>query len=87
MPNAKRLKSSAEPRQNSASSRPTTDELEGENEFSQLAREHWLKTSKRASKVKVKNDVLKKDIWDALEKDNFPTKSLLILEGLQTLER
>ncbi|KAH6625050.1 hypothetical protein B0J18DRAFT_479838 [Chaetomium sp. MPI-SDFR-AT-0129] len=36
--------------------------------------------------VKVKNDVLKREIWDVLEKENFPQKSLLELEGLQILE-
>jgi intron-binding protein aquarius len=31
--------------------------------------------------------VLKREIWDTLEKDDFPPKSLLALESLQTLER
>jgi intron-binding protein aquarius len=59
----------------------------GEGEFASLARQHWLKKSKRNTKVKVKNDVLKREIWDAIEKDGFQFKSLLALEGLQTLER
>lgn len=93
MPPAKRVKSSAKssaaPRPAAASERPTTDDVEGESEFATLARQHWLKTSKskRTTRVKVKNDVLKREIWDALEKDDFPLKSLLVLEGLQTLER
>jgi intron-binding protein aquarius len=88
MPPAKRVKSSADARPNAGpSGRPTIDDLEGESEFASLARQHWLKTPKQATKVKVKNDVLKREIWDALEKDNFPLKSLLVLEGLQTLER
>ncbi|KAK4124003.1 P-loop containing nucleoside triphosphate hydrolase protein [Parathielavia appendiculata] len=87
MPPAKRVKSSADSRPNAGpSGRPTIDDLEGESEFASLARQHWLKTPKQAAKVKVKNDVLKREIWDALEKDNFPLKSLLVLEGLQTLE-
>ncbi|KAK4106919.1 hypothetical protein N658DRAFT_413858 [Parathielavia hyrcaniae] len=92
MPPAKRVKSSADSRPNTAgpSGRPTIDDLEGESEFASLARQHWLKTPKQAAKakakVKVKNDVLKREIWDALEKENFPLKSLLVLEGLQTLE-
>ncbi|AEO69582.1 uncharacterized protein THITE_2120208 [Thermothielavioides terrestris NRRL 8126] len=93
MPPAKRVKSSADSRPNAGSSgRPTVDDLEGESEFATLARQHWLKTPKQAAKttttakVKVKNDVLKREIWDTLEKDNFPLKSLLVLEGLQTLE-
>jgi len=95
MPPAKRVKSSADSRPNAESSkRPTVEDLEGENEFASLARQHWLKaTSKQTSKaktkaqVKVKNDVLKREIWDILEKENFPIRSLLVLEGLQTLER
>jgi len=93
MPPAKRVKSSAK---GSATARPsvasserptTTEEVEGESEFATLARQHWLKSTKRTTKVKVKNDVLKREIWDTLEKDDFPSKSLLALESLQTLER
>lgn len=91
MPPAKRVKSSANADKGptAGSGRPTTQDLEGDSEFANLARQHWLKTTKRADevKVKVKNDVLKSEIWDALEKDGFPLKSLLVLEGLQTLER
>ncbi|KAK5629587.1 hypothetical protein RRF57_005302 [Xylaria bambusicola] len=87
MPTAKRLKSSAKAKaRDKPLARPTVADLEGESEFAQLAKQHWLKTSKSAAKVKVKNDVLKKDIWDVLEKDAFAYRSLLILEGLQTLE-
>ncbi|KAL2020353.1 hypothetical protein VTK56DRAFT_8482 [Thermocarpiscus australiensis] len=87
MPPAKRVKSSADSRPNiGTSGRPTVEDLEGENEFATLARQHWLKTPRQPAKVKVKNDVLKREIWDALEKENFPLKSLLVLEGLQTLE-
>jgi hypothetical protein len=91
MPPAKRVKSSADSRPAAGpSGRPTVDDLEGESEFATLARQHWLKTPKSTAakaKVKVKNDVLKREIWDTLEKENFPLKSLLVLEGLQTLER
>lgn len=62
-------------------------ELEGEDVFAQLAKKHWLKTTKKATKVKVKSDVLKNEIWDVLEKEDFPFKSLLALENLQILER
>ncbi|KAG7290231.1 hypothetical protein NEMBOFW57_000229 [Staphylotrichum longicolle] len=96
MPPAKRVKSSAESRPAAGSAagpsgRPTVDDLEGESEFATLARQHWLKppkstTAKAKTKVKVKNEVLKRRIWDTLEKENFPLKSLLVLEGLQTLE-
>ena len=53
----------------------------------QLARQHWLKPSKKTAKVKVKNDVVKQGIWDVLEQDGFSYKLLLLLESLQTLER
>ncbi|KAI0393656.1 hypothetical protein F5Y17DRAFT_299139 [Xylariaceae sp. FL0594] len=87
MPTAKRLKSGAKAEvRDKAPARPTVADLEGESEFAQLAKEHWLKASRRTARVKVKNEVLKKDIWDVLEKDSFPYKSLLVLEGLQTLE-
>jgi len=87
MPPAKRVKSSGTARPAAGSERPSTDDVEGQSEFATLARQHWLKTTKRTTQVKVKNDVLKREIWDALEKENFPLKSLLVLEGLQTLER
>ncbi|RYO88498.1 hypothetical protein DL762_003704 [Monosporascus cannonballus] len=90
MPTAKRLKSSAKAAKSkdNVAPRPTIADLEGESEFAQLAKQHWLgpTSSKRTTKVKVKNDVLKNQIWDVLEKDGFPYKSLLVLEGLQTLE-
>ncbi len=63
-------------------------EMQSEEAFAQLAQKHWLKTSKKASaKVKVKPDVLKKEVWDVLEKENFPFRLLLALENLQLLER
>jgi len=46
-----------------------------------------LKTSKRATKVKVNQEVLKNEIWDVLEKDSFAFGSLLVLENLQILEK
>ena len=91
MPTAKRLRSNARAAAKSKENvapRPTVADLEGENEFAQLAKKHWLKptTVRRAASIKVKKDVLKKQIWDVLEKDGFPYKRLLVLEGLQTLE-
>lgn len=65
--------------------RPSVAEIDGENLFAQLAQKHW--TSKKSSKVKVKPDVLKNEIWDVLEKEDFPFKSLLVLENLQILEK
>ncbi|KAL2878621.1 hypothetical protein SGCOL_006091 [Colletotrichum sp. CLE4] len=96
MPTAKRQKKSSEAQAapstrsqtKATSDRPTVADIEGESAFAQLAKKHWLKTtrSKRAVKVKVKNDVLKQEIWDVLERDGFPYKSILTLESLQTLE-
>jgi intron-binding protein aquarius len=59
-------------------------ELDGEAPFAQLAQKHWLKSKKSA---KVKPDVLKNEIWDVLEREDFAFKSLLALENLQILER
>ncbi|KAG5928130.1 hypothetical protein E4U42_001240 [Claviceps africana] len=67
--------------------RPTPAEVEEEeHQFVQLARKNWLKPGKRATRPKVKNDVLKQGIWDVLEQDGFQYKSLLLLESLQTME-
>ncbi|KAI1771286.1 P-loop containing nucleoside triphosphate hydrolase protein [Hypoxylon cercidicola] len=86
MPPAKRPKSDAKSKSRNVEPRPTIADLEGESEFAELARKHWLKTTRRATKTKVKNEVLKSGIWDVLEKNGFPYKSLLVLEGLQTVE-
>lgn len=56
------------------------------NTWAQVAQKHWLKKSGRSTKVKVKPDVLKKEIWDVLEKDDFPYSGLLALENLQILD-
>ena len=66
--------------------RPTIADLQGASPFAQVANKHWLK-SKKSSKVTVKPDELKKEIWDVLEKENFAYRSLLVLENLQILER
>lgn len=95
MPTAKRQKkggeSQAAPSTRSKTKgtgdRPTVADIEGESTFAQLAKKTWLKPTKRTTKVKVKNDVLKQEIWDVLERDGFPYKSILTLESLQTLER
>lgn len=66
--------------------RPTVLDLQGNGHFAQLAKKHWLK-SKKPTKVTVKPDVLKNEIWDVLEKEDFSYRSLLVLENLQILER
>lgn len=60
--------------------------LDEDSVFTQLAKKHWLKSSK-SSKVKVKPDVLKGEIWDVLEKEDFAFRLLLELETLQLLDR
>jgi hypothetical protein len=60
---------------------------EGAGGFAQLAKQHWLKPSKKVTKVKVKPDILKSEIWDVLERDDFKFSDLLSLENLQILER
>lgn len=89
MPTTKRFKGdgdSKSQKKKATTARPTAAEIEGETEFSSVAKKHWLKSSKASGKVKVKHDVLKREIWDVLEKDGFNYKSLLVLEGLQILE-
>ncbi|KAL9586971.1 MAG: hypothetical protein Q9212_000573 [Teloschistes hypoglaucus] len=63
--------------------RPNLADLEGDNEWTQLAGKHWLGSTKLK---RVKNDVVKIGIWDVLENENFQYRSLLILESLQLLE-
>lgn len=69
--------------------KPTEDgrlgatDSDGVDHWAQVANEHWLKTSKSK---KVKKDVIKSEIWDVLEKENFHFRSLLALENLQILE-
>ncbi|KAF9875627.1 intron-binding protein aquarius [Colletotrichum karsti] len=94
MPTAKRQKKSGEAqaapstrsKTKTTGERPTVADIEGESAFAQIAKKHWLKSNKKPVKVKVKNDVLKQEIWDVLEHDGFPYKSILTLESLQTLE-
>ncbi|KAL6704333.1 hypothetical protein ACN47E_008289 [Coniothyrium glycines] len=65
-------------------SRPTVADLHGENHFAQVAKKNWLATKKVP---KVRPEVVKKELWDELEKVDFAYSSLLILENLQLLER
>jgi len=55
----------------------------GVDHWTRVANEHWLKTSKSK---KIKKDVIKSEIWDILEKENFQFRSLVVLENLQILE-
>ncbi|KAL8790778.1 MAG: hypothetical protein Q9213_000402 [Squamulea squamosa] len=62
---------------------PELKDLEGENEWTQLARKYFNKPVKTR---KVKPDVIKQEIWDVLENEGFQFGSLLMLESLQLLE-
>jgi intron-binding protein aquarius len=64
--------------------RPTIADMDGENHFAQVARKRWLSASK-APKVEPK--VVKQEIWDELERQEFSTQSLALLENLQLLEK
>jgi len=55
--------------------------------WAQVAQKYWLKKSGKATKLKIKADILKKEIWDVLEKGDFMYGNLLALENLQILER
>ncbi|KAF2153762.1 P-loop containing nucleoside triphosphate hydrolase protein [Myriangium duriaei CBS 260.36] len=67
-----------------AASRPTIQDLTGDNTLAQLARKYWLGKTKVK---KVQSNVVKAEIWDPLEKENFPFQQLLLLEQLQLLDR
>ncbi|KKY38854.1 putative dead helicases superfamily protein [Diaporthe ampelina] len=86
MPPAKRQKKSTAKSSKVAAPQVVEAVAEEGSEFARVAKQHWLKPSKRATKVKVKNDVLKRDIWDPLEKEKFPSAALVELESLQLLE-
>lgn len=58
--------------------------IEQSNHWTQLADKHWRKNTKSK---KVKPDVVKKEIWDVLEAESFPTPWLIQLEGSQLLEK
>ena len=64
--------------------RPDINDFEGENEWTQLARKYW---NSSITPRKVNNEVIRNEIWDVLENQSFPFRSLLILENLQLLER
>ncbi|TPX08986.1 uncharacterized protein E0L32_009565 [Thyridium curvatum] len=86
MPAKKKLRSAGASQPKTTAAKPLPTAVDEDVEFAQLAKQHWLKTTKRSTKVKVKNEVLKTEIWDSLEKDGFQFKSLAALESLQLLE-
>ncbi|KAF2200923.1 DEAD box helicase [Delitschia confertaspora ATCC 74209] len=64
--------------------RPTVADLHSENHFAQVARKNWLTNTKTP---KVRPNVVKEELWDELERQDFTFPSLLVLENLQLLER
>lgn len=60
-------------------------ENEDELNWKQLADNEWSKPSARARRVRP--EVVKGDIWDRLEKEDFDFRSLFILDTLQLLEK
>lgn len=67
----------------SLEARPTVVDFREDSPWLKLARTHWLDVKVR----KVKPDVIKKQLWDPLEAEGFTTRSLLILENLNVLEK
>ncbi|KAJ5090497.1 hypothetical protein N7532_009181, partial [Penicillium argentinense] len=67
----------------SLESRPTVVDFREDSPWVKLAKAHWLDVKVR----KVKPDVIKKQLWDPLEAEGFSTRSLLILENLNVLEK
>lgn len=65
--------------------RPTVADLSGENHYAQLARKHWLSSTRKGTKVL--QNVVKAELWDRLEQEDFAFGSLLVLENLQLLEK
>ena len=59
-------------------------EVSGESHWVVLGKKYWFKPVKSR---KVKNEVLKTELWDVLEEESFEYRSLLILESLQLLEK
>lgn len=62
----------------------SVSDIGGDNRWVTLAQKHWLKQSKVR---KIKQDVVKNEIWDPLEAEGFTARSLLTLENLNILEK
>ncbi|KAJ5734268.1 CWF11 family [Penicillium malachiteum] len=67
----------------SLEARPTVVDFREDSPWVQLAKAHWLD----AKVPKAKPDVIKQQLWDPLEKEGFNSRSLLILENLNILEK
>ena len=60
-------------------------EVDSTVSWRELAEKTWLKSSTRIRKVRA--EVVKQDLWDILEKEEFNFRSLVELENLQLLEK
>ena len=67
----------------SLESRPTVVDFREDSPWVKLAKTHWLNAKVR----KAKPDVIKQQLWDPLEAEGFSSRSLLILENLNILEK
>lgn len=55
-----------------------------QSHWTDLARKHWPKAVKAK---KVQPAVIKTELWDVLEKEDYHVRSLLTLESLRLLEK
>lgn len=60
-------------------------ENEGDLQWRNVAKSHWLASSAKARKVRP--EVMKEEIWDVLEKEEFGYRHLQELDNLQLLEK
>ena len=67
----------------SLDSRPAVVDFREDSPWVKLAKAHWLDTKVR----KAKPDVIHKQLWLPLQEEGFNTRSLLILENLNILEK
>ena len=65
------------------SDQPDVTDLK-EGHWFTLAQKHWARPT---NPRKVKAEVIKTELWEALEKEDFQLRSLLVLESLQLLEK
>jgi intron-binding protein aquarius len=67
----------------SLDTRPTVVDFRDDSPWVQLAKAHWSNVKVR----KAKPDVIKKQLYDPLEAEAFNSRTLLILENLNVLEK
>jgi intron-binding protein aquarius len=64
--------------------RPSAQDLQEGNRWVDTAQKLWLGAG---DVKKIRQDVIKRELWDSLEEENFAPRSLLILENLHVLEK